>query len=289
MVSNGGTYTIPAARPGRLAVVAVAGIYNVTTQSFRPRQVGFARGVQAGYGDVLENIDVELTVPLNSELEVTLPAMPYGDPDPESGLVMPFINLGGEGVYPLPEQQVGQQTQVTFIDFPDLPGEMLTFLAGAFVLDAYRPCQAAGSCPISVVVRDGVGDLSAGITLDPILGFPEMIEPQPNGVMTGNRMRWKPAPGTLPSYYEVYIAGLDGTAWDFYVPGNLSKLVVPTFPPLDVDNPPGNTGLGAYQAWMIAVYVPNFRFDNFSYLDLSGTARRAWTQATFKFVNANTP
>ncbi|PIY49732.1 MAG: hypothetical protein COZ06_13015, partial [Armatimonadetes bacterium CG_4_10_14_3_um_filter_66_18] len=67
------------------------------------------------------------------------------------------------------------------------------------------------------------------------------------------------------------------------------KLVVPSFPPLDVDNPPGNTGLGAYQAWMIAVYVPDFEFDNFSYLDLSGTARRAWTQATFKFVNANTP
>lgn len=287
VAANGDRYTIPMARPGRLAVVAVAGIYDSNSGSFRPRQIGFHRGVSAAYGDVLDNIDIELTVPLNSSLDITLPSIPLGDPDPESGVVMPFINFGGEGVYALADLRVPGASTVTLKDFPDLPGEMLSFLAGAFVLDTTRPCQLNHSCPLSVVMRDGVGDLRSGLTLDPLLGFAELIEPEENGVMLGGVMRWKPAPGTTPSYYEIYLAGLDGTAWDFYLPGQLNKLIIPRFAELSTELPPHNAGLGAYQVQMVSVYSPGFDFNNFSYLDLSSQARRSWSQQTFKFVKAD--
>jgi len=289
VVSEGGFYTIPAARVGRLAVVAVAGIFNSVSQEFRPRQIGFHRGVTAAWGDVLEGIDVELTIPLNTELSIFLPDMPYRPPSPDTAVLMPFLNLGGEGVYPLAQVLDPGANTVVLSDFPDVPGELLTFLAGAFTITYNSLGQMSLSAPYSIVVRDGVGDLRSGITLDPILGFPELVEPVDNGVMTGNRIRWKKAPGTTPSYVEVYLAGFDGIYWDIFVPGHLSKLVIPVFPELEVESPPQNVGLGAYQGWLSAVYMPGFTFDNFSYLDLSTVAWRSWTQDTFKFANGDTP
>ena len=284
VVANGGLYTIPASRPGRLAIVAVAGIFNASDGSFRPRQIGFHRGVSAAYGDQLTDVDIELTVPLNSSLDVTLPNIPLGDPDPESGVVMPFINFGGEGVYALRDLRVQAPSTVTLQDFPDLPGEMITFLAGAFVLDGERPCQQSRSCPYSVVMRHGVGQLRSGITMDPLLGFPQIIEPETNGVMQGGRMRWKAATGTQPSYYQLYLSGLDGTSWDFYIPGALTKFTIPEFADINSDIPPQNAAMGAYQAQFVSVYAPDFDYNNFSYLDLSSSARRSWNQQVFKFV-----
>jgi hypothetical protein len=73
------------------------------------------------------------------------------------------------------------------------------------------------------------------------------------------------------------------------VPGTLTKVVLPEFPDQGVENPPQNLGLGAYDAYMQATYIPGFTFDNFSYLDLSTLAWRSWTQEEFKFVNSDTP
>ncbi|MBN2357865.1 MAG: IPT/TIG domain-containing protein [Deltaproteobacteria bacterium] len=290
VVSEGGEYEIPAARPGRLAVVAVAGIYNVTSGDFRLRQIGFHRGVTAAYGDVLEDIDVELTIPFNTDLTVTLPGLPFGYPYPDTSVVLPFINLGGEGAYALPQRIEYGATSFRFEDFPDVPGELLSFIAGAFTLasDPYTG-ETYLSTPYSVVVRDGVGDLRSGLVLDPILGFPQRIEPTDNGVMYGNRLRWRTAPGTVPSFYDIYLAGFDGIYWEILVPGTLTKVVLPVFPDLAVENPPQNLGLGAYQGYLQATYVPGFSFDSFSYLDLSTLAWRSWTQEEFRFVNSNTP
>jgi len=288
VVAEGGFYTIPAARRGRLAVVAVAGIYDSYSQEFRPRQIGFHRGVTAGYGDVLEGVDVELSIPLNAELAVYFPDMPYGDSGPDTALFMPFLNLGGEGVYMLEQQLLPGATSVDLVDFPDVPGELLTFMAGAFTITYDDWGQMQLSMPYSVVVRDGVGDLRSGITVDPILGFAELVDPRDNGVMAGNRIRWKRAPGVAPSYVEFYLSGFDGVTWDIFVPGHLSKLVLPVFPDLEIESPPPNLGLGAYQSWVQSTYIPGFDFDNFSYLDLSAVAWRSWTQDSFKFVNSDT-
>jgi len=299
VVAEGGEYTIPAARAGRLAVVAVAGIFNLTTSEFRLRQIGFHRGITAQYGDVLEDVDVELTIPFNIDLEVTLPGVPFGNPNPDTSVVLPFINLGGEGAYALPQQVEYGATAFRFQDFPDVPGELLSFIAGAFTL-AVDPNTGGTylSTPYSVVVRDGVGDLRSGLVLDPILGFPQRIEPTDNGVMYGNRLRWNAAPGQQPSYYEIYLMGPLRTGpngfyaenyWDVYVPGTLTKVVLPQFPDQAVENPPQDLSLGAYDAYMQATYIPGFSFDNFSYLDLSTMAWRSWTQEEFRFVNSNTP
>lgn len=238
---------------------------------------------------MISGADVELTVPLNTELIVYLPDPPFRSPIPDTSAVLPFLNFGGEGVYPLPNQIRVGATRFLLTDFPDVPGELVSFIAGVFRLDESIPGQVSLASPYSVVVRDGVGDLSSGLTLDPLLGFPELIEPTHSGLMVGHRIRWRPGVGTRASYYELFVVGYDGIIWTFYAPGALGKLVIPVFPELAIEAPPPNMSMGAYVGYMSAVYAPSFDFNNFSYLDLSSQAWRSWTQEEFRFVSSGPP
>jgi len=366
---EGGEYFIANSRPGRLAVVALAGIFNLDTQALRFRQMGVRRSVYPAFGVNLEDQDIELTVPLDETVQVSMPDAPVGDFGPATiTRVLPFLRFGGEGALAY-TTAIDAIRNHEILAMPDIPGELMTFIAGAYttngprslitdegvvtlvagsdvvtgegtnwaatdfagdpvvegaiffveyadgtrwatevltgvsetviILDEKPPQDAVAigyhigepSWPSSEVVQDGTGSLTGGVTIAPVLGLPEVLEPLENGVMGEERqLRWKAAPGQLPSMHLMYV--YDPIAftvlWTFYVDGARTKVPVPRRPidieALDLDTNPLEMPAGLLYWQHVSMYVPGFDFTNFSYLDIGRRGRRSWTTDVHTFV-----
>ena len=297
--------------PGRYALLAWAGIINSRTQEVRElRQLGVRRGVTAVMGETHRGLDIALSYALDNNITVTMPDAPGqipGKRGPNNNRVSTFLNFGGEGGYPLGETDSDSRVIVQR-DLPDFPGEFLTFYGGAFTR-LWNPdmvtgpeCVSAGDCeggqscvatqngnacaggydytwPYSAALRDGVGNTQSGVTLDPIMPFPEIETPVNRGTLRNSTFRWKPATtGAPPSVYNVIVINLATSArWDFYVPGNQRKFRLPHVPQLDHELQPDVPGPGAYLWGLQAIYIPGFDYENWSLSDLNQMARRAWT------------
>ncbi|MEW5851150.1 MAG: IPT/TIG domain-containing protein [Myxococcota bacterium] len=286
---EGGQYVIPAAwRTGPMAIIGIAGIYNVETGEFFATQIGFNRGLIADLGGVYENRDVELTIPLTKRLTIQFPDAPYDQiralsPGVGVGnILIPYLNLGGEGAHPVYgwERQGSDELEFTLENFAEAPGDLFTFIARYLSL-------TETNLPYSTVLQDGEGPLGPAIALSPLMGFPELLSPTENGVMEGRVFRIKPMVGTQPSFYELTFSTLDGTTWYAYMEGNRTKMILPKFPEFPTEeNAPPNMPAGGVSAQLEAVYVPGFDYNNWSYLELWGLARRSWSDMTFRFINS---
>ena len=297
--------------PGRYALLAWAGIINSRTQEVRElRQLGVRRGVTAVMGETHRGLDIALSYALDNNITITMPDAPGqipGKRGPNKNRVSTFLNFGGEGGYPLGETDSDARVIVQR-DLPDFPGEFLTFYGGAFTrmwdpeMVTGPECVSAGDCeggqscvptmqgnacaggydytwPYSVALRDGVGNTQSGVTLDPIMPFPEIETPVNRGTLRNSTFRWKPATtGAPPSVYNVIVINLaTSQRWDFYVPGNQRKFRLPQVPQLDHELQPDVPGPGAYLWGLQAIYIPGFDYENWSLSDLNQMARRAWT------------
>jgi hypothetical protein len=138
---EGGEFFIANARPGRLGLVALAGIFNLTTSEFRLKQMGVRRGVFSERGVTRIDQDIELTIPLDQDIQLSLPdapldvdivdvRAPFGN-GPDVTRVVPFIQLGGEGAFNFTVAIDGDRNHA-LEGMPKVPGEMLTFIAGAY-------------------------------------------------------------------------------------------------------------------------------------------------------------
>ena len=130
-----------------------------------------------------------------------------------------------------------------------------------------------------MTLKQGVGRLDSGVTLDPILQFPEITSPVNNGLLEGGYFRWKPAEtGVRPTVYQVIIINLvTNHRWDFVVPGDQRKFRLPHVPITGNPEQPPVPGPGAYLWALQAIYIPDFDFESWTYGDLGQANRRSWT------------
>jgi len=375
---DGGLYFIASSRVGRLAVVALAGVYNLETNDFDLKQMGVRRNVHPEFGVDLVDQDIELTIPLNQTIDFSLPDAPLG---PTAGgctitRVIPFLRFGGEGAFSY-ASGVSTTQNLTIDKMPDVPGEMLSFVAGTYTTDKdgllteegtaittegstivsgvgtdwdmtdffgfplvvgriiviekpggggfagtiveaisatsvrlSAPVDFSGSnlkyhigspdMPKSEIVQDGNGSLLGGVTIQPVMGFPEPISPSPQGVMHDRMLRWKAPPGQQPTFHRMYIYGFNQGLWSFYVEGSRTKVPLPFIPDTvnlieygEGSGPPHDVFLGGYIWQHIAIYSPEVEFSNFSYLDIGSAGRRSWSTQKTNFVvsseNPDTP
>jgi len=297
--------------PGRYALLAWAGIYNNRTEEIvELRQLGVRRGVTAVLGEIHSGLDIHLAYPLEQSVSISLPDAPgqlEGKLGPNKKRVTTYIDFGGEGVYPLGETD-SDSNIIVQEELPSFPGEFMTFYGGSFTRrwepdDVTGPsCESAAQCepgqscvptmqgnacagqfvysyPYSVTLKQGVGRLDSGVTLDPILQFPEITSPVNNGLLEGGYFRWKPAEtGVRPTVYQVIIINLvTNHRWDFVVPGDQRKFRLPHVPITGNPEQPPVPGPGAYLWALQAIYIPDFDFESWTYGDLGQANRRSWT------------
>lgn len=181
---EGGEFFLANARPGRLALVALAGIFNLTTSEFRLRQMGVRREVFSERGVVKIDQDIELSIPLDRTIQLSLPDAPL-DFDivdvlnpfangPDVTRVIPFIQLGGEGAFNFTIAIDGDRNHA-LEGMPDVPGEMLTFIAGAYSTTGRNLFTNAGTATLTQnnVIVNGIG--TSWGTVDPFSQEPIAI------------------------------------------------------------------------------------------------------------------
>lgn len=101
------------ARPAAVAVYALAGLENVvpagstTPVRFVPWVMGVARSVLGAPRAAIENVVIDMNIPLDHETPLEVAPLPGTDPDaPDQFHASGFIDLGGEGVIPMPHATV---------------------------------------------------------------------------------------------------------------------------------------------------------------------------------------
>jgi hypothetical protein len=181
---EGGEFFLANARPGRIALVALAGIFNLTTSEFRPKQMGVRREVFSERGVTRVDQDIELTIPLDQDIQLSLPdapldfdivdvLAPFGN-GPDVTRVVPFIQFGGEGAFNFTVAIDGDRNHA-LEGMPKVPGELLTFIAGAYSTTGRNLFTADGTASLtsnSVIVT---GQGTAWGISDPFSGEPLAI------------------------------------------------------------------------------------------------------------------
>jgi hypothetical protein len=182
----------------------------------------------------------------------------------------------------------------------------------------------APGAPSSEVIQNGIGDLRGGVTIQPVLGLPELISPLENGVLVDRTLRWKAAPGQQPTIHDMFVYDPFNLAsiWEFYVDGARTKVVIPRVPsfeellpalPLDQrlclgtadapdellnycllygedsNNegfiPPSDMVPGGLFWQHEAIFVPGLDSNNWSLIQIGTRGRRAWTTDVHGFVH----
>ena len=140
-----------------------------------------------------------------------------------------------------------------------------------------------------------MGDLTGGVTIQPVLGLPEPLSPTENGVLAADRqLRWKAAAGQQPSMHQILIlnSGVagegDDVRWNFFIDGTRTKVPIPRVPDAventGLDVTPQDMVPGGFAWYHVSMLVPGFEYNNWSYLDIGLLGRRAWTENLTRFV-----
>ncbi|HEY4221413.1 MAG TPA: IPT/TIG domain-containing protein, partial [Myxococcota bacterium] len=104
---EGGSYKLDGARVSNLALIAIAGIFDTNNGSFRFRQLGVRRQVFPQPGVTLDNQDIDLTIALDTSIDISIPDAPIRPADdtrdigfiPTITRVVPSLGFGGEGFF----------------------------------------------------------------------------------------------------------------------------------------------------------------------------------------------
>ena len=264
--ADGGAYKLQV-RYGGQAIYAVLGIVDSTssTGEFTPILMGIARGVQGTPGMTTDPVDLILDM----HRDVTAPVQILSLPTNPSGVVQhqcfATLDLGGEGVIPL--QSV--VTSMAAFDLPNLPrvsGDAL------FIVDAAGLANPKGlQPPYSFDLRRQQGDITAGVTVGPMVAFP--LEVLPGAGAFDGTIAWSLAGGPTPDLAQVNLSEVAGLGlkdmWDVVLPGTETSALMP--PSTLSALPSGQTYL-----WQVIIArTPRFQFDHFSYQQVFGV--NTWT------------
>ena len=271
--ARGYPYTI-FARPAGLAVYAISGLERRDTGEFVPYVMGVARDVLTAPGTETEGVDIEMTIPLDHELQVSLAEVPPPTArGPEQFRVQAHVDLGGEGV--IVRQINGRSLDVVeawsggalfrFFAQPALIGMLGD--ARYQVIAGYYTGEREDTVLYTETRRQGVQALGEPVVIDDLLAIPISEAPAEGAALPKDRvLRWS-IDGHPPDLWVIEIIGGDNLpAWTQLVPGSLSESTVPDLSSIEelIDIPPGVI------LWSVrAVRIDGFDFDELKYNQLS--------------------
>lgn len=270
------------ARPGGYAVWAIAGLQDTSTQTFVPYAMGVTRNVIAGPGDIVEDVDIEMTIPLDQQIEVNLVDPPARGPfGPDVFGVDAFISLGGEGVIPRYDVLERESTgRVTFrvpwmAPFEgNLADASYTLMGGAWTgQDEVQP--------YSMVVSGAHRSIHEPIEVGPFNCVPTFVRPVFGGALDGDReIEWG-CDGQEPEFFYMEMWQGMTPVWSLFADGSSRVFTLP-----DIAEITGGDALAGDATWSVyAITVPGATFDEVSYRHLRSVAweRVAYDSSQFQF------
>jgi hypothetical protein len=274
MTEHGYPYRI-FARPGGLAVYALAGLEETATGRFVPYVMGVARNVLVGPGDTVRNVPIVMDIPLDHYVEVELGARPpAARTGPDRFRVNAYLDLGGEGLI---HRVVNGEDLDTirrrdasrpfrFVGEPALEGALrdarYRLVAGWFTGEVEAQ-------PQTVVVQNGVTAADSTVRMPDFLGIPQAVSPAYGERIPADRvLRWTHGgSGPEADLHVILMIGGDGNpAWRMFVRGNVYEAPIP-----DLSSIPGLRDISpGFLIWVVySIKIPGFDFDTFSYAHLN--------------------
>jgi len=246
---------------------AVFGIEDTAASSFTPLLLGVVRGVRPDPNNPVTNADIILDTHLDQEVLVTVL-----NPPAVSGGHDAFVDLdlGSSGAIPL--DRVTENDDAFHFRFHHLP---LASGQGLVFVDQYGAWQSgAVVTPVSVYLRRVFDDISAGVTLGPLLPFPVLAQSGPDVIS------WTLGDSPLqPNLMQLRVA--DGTAtqdtsWSVLLPGTSRQISMPA---------PVRARLqsGTHQISITSSVAPGFDFTHWNDEDLSSGSWTAYAYANGSF------
>lgn len=296
---EGGEFEITPMRVGTIAVYAILGDFNQTTQQFIPRRLGIARQVPSVAGEVTEGINISLDFNLDQSVQLRLDDPPVQLPGPSGNIVFPFLNLRSEGVIPF-NAQVALTNPLWLDNMPDVSASSFLYMTGSMTA---RNGQYGS--PFSLTLTESGRPFSEGVDAGPFLRMPQNVAPKAGEVLEGGRISFE-QPGIVPELTMLSV--VDGTIisgsccldanmnglcdegepvqggsapvqfsrWSLFAPGGLQSYVMPRMAP----------GVSAFVTPMTYSYTlqqaiaPRFDYREFIYNQFSPFFWRSW-MATF--------
>jgi hypothetical protein len=302
------TYEV-SARPGALAVVAIAGLYDpardpdgMGNAGFEPFAMGVARGVLVGPGEDKTGVDIVINVPLDAALRVELDHPPPLDTvgfwGPTQYRVRGGVDLGGEGVanfgkhglppvivqptnewfYPGEYRFPDGDTGMTLTDIPALARSVAD---GSYAMHVGAYSMNGGS-PYSVRIVSGIHDGSAPIVVGDFLGVPRAVDPPPSGTASGRRVELVSEGDTTgtPTFHLHMMSDDTGApVWRGVTCGGMNEIDLPDLSSIGVTWPPPGRTL-SWTIWSI-VGPAGSQYRDFTYRWFGQSYWRAYASATY--------
>lgn len=262
-----GPYTINT-RIGDLALVAVGGLYNNTTQKFRPLAMGVARYLFAAEGGSY-TVNLELNIRLDQVLTFKFGNAPRGANGPTYNEATPYLDFGVEGVFGGIDVATGPGDIIQALHQAPLTG----VLADAAYLVVGGAYSTDGNAPLSEGFKRNVTDVDNPIIMPMLPTVPFIYTPRSGERLVNGLVEFTRDASALPNLYYVQVQTFMGqTVWDGFLPGNATSFRFPDFPSfahLPPEQRPVPYPGGSYVLLMIGISKPGLTYENFSYSDLS--------------------
>jgi hypothetical protein len=281
VVESDGPYTLRS-RLGDVALIAVGGLYNNQTNTFRPLRMGVERYLFAADGQTYR-VDIELDIELNQSVSFKLDNPPRLPGGPNGNLVRPFLDFGFEGVFGELEVVTGRDSVLEARTQPRLAGK-LADVSYLVIGGAYTDQQYA---PLSEGILRGVTDTSGLVALPPLPGIPVVTSPPEFGRPIQGLVEFVVDSPNSPDIIMVYVLTPQfDIVWEVYLPGSARSFRFPDFPDmshLPPDERPFPYPGGTYILYMVGLKSTGISYDNFSY-DLFGQGAVEASSVNFHII-----
>ncbi len=262
-------YTI-IGRTGGMAVYAVAGLYNPTTQGFDPYAMGIARGVVVGPGET-RKVDVWVQIPLVEKVTVALADVPAGV---SRYRVRCAISLGAEGVILRSDHELSGEGPLASLPFTRLPGlASQGLLDGSYSVDVQLDSSAPDGLPtVHATLRSVLPDKDRTLTVDRFVGPPTQIKPAAGAAIEGNTLMW--GVSGEPADLAVTVIRLtdDTPVWRVISKGDVTQVKLPD--PKTLGLPAWPSGPMVWGQWHAR--LPGFDFNSYNYSHLNSSYWDRW-------------
>ncbi len=266
VVLTNGNYTLRS-RIGDLALIAVGGLYDNATQTFRPLMMGAERFLFASDG-MTYTIDLDLNIPLDTRISFKLNHVPQFAGGPNVNEVVPYLDLGFEGVF-------------GGVDIASGTGDVVTAnhqaaLSGMFADATY---QAIGgsytnrTVPMTIGIKRNIRSTASIVQIPGLAGIARVTSPQAGARPISGLIEWDLQAPNEPDFYymNISVPTLTGlkTLWLGFMPANSRSMRLPDFPDLSsLPQVPSPYPPGTYILDIIGVMKPGFQWETFNYNDL---------------------